>query len=415
MKALRLTVPAALLVLLGVVCPARSADAVLVPGDPALTQNAVDQDRAFTEWVLGLKMSEPLRTLHQRAVVADWNGWDRDARSAYLQGVANWSKMGRLSSLDDTWLRTQNRGAVLLRLGQLPDPGLFDGLLALDLASGGPPPDPDRNRVLVPGTALTKGALERFSQWVEWAFDRELTRAQGAAVQDLLLDEARRGDKAALEGSLSMARFWGRVGRLNETDRRLIRAAFHPQLVAALAGSQDKTDRWLFGLYQSAYPVLAAGEPSLTRWNADASAEMFCFQYNQAAGKEVRVADRAFKDSYAKRLAAAYEKASDAEKAQLTQGRAKWETLRAVWPALAEDDRRELRRRWADTYKTVEIKPPATTTLDDARRQAERAKLDAELERIRHETVMSIINKIGGSGGMEFNSRTNRYEWRSYP
>src|SRR5947207_8457413 len=81
MKALRLTIPVALLMLLGVVRPARSADRVLVPGDPALTQSTVDQERGNLEWVLDLKMSEKMRTLHRSSLVADWKGWDRDARA----------------------------------------------------------------------------------------------------------------------------------------------------------------------------------------------------------------------------------------------------------------------------------------------------------------------------------------------
>jgi hypothetical protein len=418
MKALRLTVPVALLMLLGVVRPAWSADTVLVPGDPALTQSTVDQERANLEWVLDLKMSEKMRTLHRSSLVADWKGWDRDARAGFLQGVGSWSKVERLTSLDNIWLRTQSRGGVLLWLCRKPDPGLYDGLLALDLASGGPPANPDRNRVLVPGTALTRGAVERVTELFEWLFDLELTKAQGAALRELLIDEARRGDKEALEGTLSLARIWGRVARLNVTDRRLVRAEFLPQYVADMtspAGAGDKTNRWLLALYQSAYPALAAGEPPLTRWQTDAHAEMFCFHKNQVAGKEVWVADRAFKDSYAKRLAAAYEKGSAAQKEKLTRGLLQWETLRAAWPMWSDDERRQLRDKWAVAHKPVGIKPPAATTLDDARRQAEQAKLDAELERIRHETVMSIIGGINSGGRTEFNPRTNRYEWRSYP
>src|SRR5262249_49004695 len=110
-------------------------------------------------------------------------------------------------------------------------------------------------------------------EWLEWALDLELTRTQAAALQDLLIDEAKRRDKKALEGTLSLVRFWSRASRLNETDRRLIRAWYHPQIVAALTSSQDKTDRWVFSLYRSAYPALAVGQPTVTRWDTDAYAE----------------------------------------------------------------------------------------------------------------------------------------------
>lgn len=405
MKAHRLTVLAALLVLLSAVCPVRSADAILVPGNPALTQREVDQERAYLEWVLGLKMSEQTRTLHQRALVADWKEWDRDSRSRFLQGVETWSKMGRASGFDDAWRRTHNRGPVLLSICSKPD--LFDALLALDLPSGGAPPaDPDRDRVLVPGSALTRGVVDQFSELIEWLFDLELTRVQGAALQELLIDEVKRGDKPAQEGTLSSIRFWGRVGRLNATDRRLVRAAYVPEFVANLPGTKDKTDRWLLSVYQSAYPALTAGDSPLTRWDTDAYAEMFCFQNNQAAGKEVWVADRGFKDSYGKRLAAAYPKASAAEKAQMTQGRSQWETWRAVWPSVSEEDQGKWRTRWAEMYKPVEAKPLTAATVDEARRKAEQAKLAAELEQIRHETVMDIIKRM--------NPRTDRYG-RPYP
>src|SRR5439155_10191131 len=118
-------------------------------------------------------------------------------------------------------------------------------------------------RVIVPGTALTRGAVDRVTELVEWLFDLELTKAQGAALRELLIDEARRGDREALEGTLSLARIWGRVARLNGTDRRLVRAELLPQCVVDMtspAGADDKTNRWLLALYQSAYPALAAAD-----------------------------------------------------------------------------------------------------------------------------------------------------------
>lgn len=406
MRAVRLIVPAALLVLLGVIRPVRAADEVLVPGKPALTQSAVDQDRDLMEWVFDQKMNEKLGEAHKRYFVALWKNKDEAGRTAYLQGLEGWSKIRQRSHLDQVWVRTQMRAGLLVELCWFDDPTLFDGLLALDRVSGGRPADPDQDKVLVAGTALTRGAVDQFREFVEWAFDLKLTRAQSAAVQDLLIDEARRADKKALEGSLTVVRFWSRLSQLNATDQRLVRAVDFPNLVAGLGSSEDRTDRWLFALYQSAYPVLAEGDPPLTRWSTDAHAELFCFQNNQVAGKEVWVADRAFKDSYGKRLAAAYQKADAAGKQQLAEGALQWETLQAVWPNLSEEEQRTLRTHWAEVYKPLNIKPPTATTLDEARRKAEQAKLEAELERIRHQSVMDSIRRIAP----RYNPVTGRYE-----
>jgi hypothetical protein len=413
MRAFRPSIPATLL-LLGAVCTVRAADTVLVPGDPPLTQSVVDQDRASLEWSLNLKMSEPVRALHQRRLAADWKEWDRDARVSRLRGLESWSKLGRLGNLETTYRRMQGRAGVLQHLCWAPDPALYEALLALDLASGGAPTDPDRDRVLVPRTPLTNGTVDQLAGLVEWLFDLELTRTQAAALQGLLIDEARRGDREALEGSLTQARVWGRVARLNETDRRLLRAVVLPQYAAGLAGSSDKTDRWLFALYQSANPALTAGDSPLTRWHTDATAEMFCFHNNQVAGKQEWTADRAFKEEWGKREAAAYEKASAARKQSMLQEPLRWECLRAIWPTLAEADQQQLRGQWAAVYKPLNLKSP-TATLDAARRKAEQAMLNAALEKLRHDSVMFSIGQIGTGGRTEYNPRTGRYEWRSYP
>jgi hypothetical protein len=382
MNALRWIVPAAVVMATGV--GARAGDQILVPGKPALTQSVVDEHRVFVEWVFNRKLNETLRPAHKDYYVARWRSVDPEVRSGMLQAAESWKKRGQLSLSEQAWSRTWARATLLHELCVIDDPALYNALATFD-KSDRPRHDPDRDKVLVPGSSLTQRVVDQVSEYIEWALAVELTRREGIVLQEFLIDEVKRGDKQAIHNTMGCVRMWERVSRLSASDQRLVQAAYSPPFVAALKVSKDKCDRWLLGIYQAAYPVLAIGDPPLTRFTSDAQAELFCFQHNQAVGKQVWVADRAFKDSYAQRTAAAYAQAGAAEKRQMQHAALDWQVWRAVWPAYSETQRNEWRMKWAKLYQPLNLQAPTASTPE------ERLRTEMQLNGIRHSMWMGVL------------------------
>jgi hypothetical protein len=79
--------------LLGGLAPAPSADDVLVPGSPPLTQAVVDAHTEFMAYLLGIKFDAGGRKTFAGLVVEDWKASDAAAREAFLKQVAEWRRL----------------------------------------------------------------------------------------------------------------------------------------------------------------------------------------------------------------------------------------------------------------------------------------------------------------------------------
>jgi hypothetical protein len=81
--------------LLGGLTFALGADTVLAPGDPPLTQQQVDTYTQFFSYLLAVKLDADESKTFQGLVVADWKGWDRPARDAFLKQLAEWEEVSK--------------------------------------------------------------------------------------------------------------------------------------------------------------------------------------------------------------------------------------------------------------------------------------------------------------------------------
>jgi hypothetical protein len=81
--------------LLGGLNLAPGADKVLVPGDPPLTQQQVDTYTQFFSYLLAVTLDAEESKTFQGLVVADWKGWDRGARDAFLKQLAEWEDVSK--------------------------------------------------------------------------------------------------------------------------------------------------------------------------------------------------------------------------------------------------------------------------------------------------------------------------------
>jgi hypothetical protein len=318
--------------------------------EPILTRETLEQARAVTEWVFGRKLTGVLRETHDRQLAGAWNQMPADARRQYLQLLEQALSAGQLNKIDQEWLRTTWRPSLLLWLCALEDPSLFNSLVADQKGRVARPATADLEQPLVPGTPLTRRVVERATQFVEWLFDLKLSRTQVSLLTQLLIEEAQGGDERAIQGTLELARLADRVMRLGKIDKELARAAYLPGYAAALEGAEDPIDLWLLRLYQSRFPVLVDGQPTLTRFSSDAHAELYCFLVNQVAGKEALTPDRTFKDDYANWLAGVYSQADAAEREQWLAGPLMWASIKVQWSNLAEPERQAMRTQWSPQY-----------------------------------------------------------------
>jgi hypothetical protein len=99
----------------------------------------------------------------------------------------------------------------------------------------------------------------------------------------------------------------------------------------------DPLSKLLLGVYASAHPALAGGQPPLTRQMSDAFFEFLVFAADQLWGTDAQPTQPA-KDSFAQALADAYPGYSADQQAFISHMPACWTALRAAWPTLSAED-----------------------------------------------------------------------------
>jgi hypothetical protein len=95
MHGLRSVLTVTVLILAGGLTPVWSQGEVLVPGDPPLTQGLVNNYKEFFSYLLGVKLDADESKKFHALVVADWMGWDRTARDAFVKQLAEWDTVSK--------------------------------------------------------------------------------------------------------------------------------------------------------------------------------------------------------------------------------------------------------------------------------------------------------------------------------
>jgi hypothetical protein len=95
MNPIRFLAASAAVVLLGGFTLAGSQDIVLVAGDPPLTQGLVSSYRDFFGYLLAVTFDADDSKKFHNLVVADWKGWDKPTRDAFVKQVAEWETVSK--------------------------------------------------------------------------------------------------------------------------------------------------------------------------------------------------------------------------------------------------------------------------------------------------------------------------------
>jgi hypothetical protein len=154
MNAIRYFAAAAALVLLGGLTPALSQDKLLVPGDPPLTQEAVNLYRQPLEWALDIRLTEPQRQQWQQLFIREWNKKPRTQKQELIAGWRSGFKWyGDLPGMTETRrreLREAKRAAYVDLLRRSSDQ---DDRMLIAIYDAAHRPGGTKNPIRVAGSA----------------------------------------------------------------------------------------------------------------------------------------------------------------------------------------------------------------------------------------------------------------------
>ncbi|MBI3184132.1 MAG: hypothetical protein HYZ28_18520 [Myxococcales bacterium] len=199
---------------------------------------------------------------------------------------------------------------------------------------------------------LTPKLASDFLDYIEWMMDVALTRAQRDEAQALL--EKAWADKNAGEMALvgeSVAAH-ADLSNHSEEDRTALRTSVEDEYVKILHMRYrgQALSRWAQVVHESANKALVPGNVPLTRQTSDAFAELVAFAVGEAGVTKPLSLDRAYRDAFARVLAAEYKSFTDEQKAALGAVQRDWAALRTGWASFPEEKRAQLRAAWKEAF-----------------------------------------------------------------
>jgi hypothetical protein len=284
--------------------PGGPKNPVLVPGDPPLTQAHLDRRTLFVEWLLDLELTEAQRREYQKLFAKEWQKGDAAKRRENLKVIEVFAtKLPAMSPIK----RHQTRAVFQPKyLTAWDKPGGDEDdrwLLALYRPAhrpGGP-----RNPVLAAGDPpLTGDLVERYADYVEWAFDLSvsggLSRAQRDELRRYLVKDWGQAGRAAKDEVLAGLKKWDEIVRVEPKEWDRMRGAVRAQLLARLRLTKDERGLWLLNVYNREEEAVALrmhaerARQGITMQAIRAmAAERGHYDYNAATGRYDRwVPDR---------------------------------------------------------------------------------------------------------------------------
>jgi hypothetical protein len=194
---------------------------------------------------------------------------------------------------------------------------------------------------------LTRELVNKETQCLEWLLDAHLTLQQRSEFQDGLVTVWNSHQQDAINGYLSLGNVWEQVSQKSPEEQEVVRESVRSKLLAfERQNLNDPFAQWVVGVYDSAHPPIAAGNPPLTAQVVDAYADLVAFMVNECAHRPVFKATRQIKDQLARSLAREYPAFSAQQQNSLSQMPFLWKELSLMWPRLSEGQRETFRQQW---------------------------------------------------------------------
>jgi hypothetical protein len=262
-----------------------------------------------------------------------------------------------------------------------------------------------RADVLVAGEPpLTQEMVDQTGDFLEWAFDLQLTSEQRGDTKAIMLAAWKKKDRAAIDSVNGILAARTKLLDLAPDVRQAAQQKVQPQLVQQLKSSpKDPTSRWLLGVYDSAHTPLVGGAQPLTRQMIDAYAELVGFIVGVASTGNPVMPDRTFKDGLRKSMVAGWKKVDAAQKEQLAHMPLYWAAIRTQWATTSEQDKATYREQWAKALGGL-----AASSKRTPEQQLVELQKQMMLEKARHDMTMRMLDAIGCATS----NCTWKYEYR---
>jgi hypothetical protein len=420
MNLFRCVVAVATLALVGALSPAGVRDEVLVPGDPPLTQEMVDQFLERWQWYCNIRLSNHENEEYQRLLVALWE----KKRKLGRQNLANAYKRDQQKYTDDLRLTGQeqevNRARfrfqwmAMIRKDNEPVSRYATALYDEAYRPGG-----RNNPVVVEGDPpLTQGMLDLETAVVELLLDLRLTGEQRQKHRQLLLEAWKKADQDQRVKWVKSIGTWDKLPAWRNYGRSVQRALDQPNNLETWRKGDSDLDRWLVALYESSFragsarnPVLVDGDPHLTQLVVDRYGDFLQVILDTSMSGGFTIAQREVLQDY---LVKDWKTMSADERTDLLADVKRWFDAAAKGNAAAKQCIRAIRPKLLAELYTGRDRPRYRWLLEvlaQDRQLVERHKKDMERVAEMQKIVDEMRHNIGPHGHWEYDGNTRRHRW----
>jgi hypothetical protein len=395
---------------------ARAEDKILVRSDPPLTASTIKRYQEKWQWYNDVALTPEQCHQHQTRFIRFWATSNKFTRQALLSSYARsdraWSEIQKLPAAQREAKRLEGRIRWLDVLRKSKND--VDRYLVA-VYNDAYKPGGTKNPILVDGESpLTRVLTDQRKLYMEWLLDLNLSDKEWQDYQALFIKGWKSADKDKKEPMVKNIQAWGEwLPRQSAYSRNLMRALHRPVMEAVWEKSPYPGDRWLLERYRADYkeggkrnPVLVKGTPALTQMMVEGYGDYLEWAIDLSVGGGFTPAQRGVLKDY---LVDHWKKGDKEQKEAIQEALVKWDEVIHASP----DKRKELhgalqpkvlaqlrggsdeRSRWL---------------LGISKQEAKQRALMLEIERARHESVMSAIRAAMPRGEWVWDSR-HGYRW----
>jgi hypothetical protein len=236
MKPKRIVLGVAIFALLNGLDRAHSADKVLVPGNPPLTQGMLDLDIAAAELLLDSRFTDAQRREYCDIVIEDWKGFLTVEKRQRVQNLDGWGKLPTWSNYRRNEVRAFNQAKF--RAARAKDKsGASRWLVALDAETS--KPGSKRNPVLVDAKPqLTQLLVDGYTDYLEIMIDLSasggFTPLQRRTLQHYVVKDWKKMSDDDRKELLTDLERWTEAAGLGSAEANKAVPALRPKVLAQL-------------------------------------------------------------------------------------------------------------------------------------------------------------------------------------
>jgi hypothetical protein len=339
-----------------------ASDAVVVPGNPPLTESLITRFTNFQSWLLEIPFTQQQRERIRAMLLQDWK------KPQEIKNDMTWLTMAEnlapLPPPDREFARIEIQPQILKDLRA--DKGNPDSHWLVEAYD-------DAHRPIVAGTPpLTESMAARFIAFHGWLFEVAVTPSLKERFRTMLLEDWKKPKDR--ESDMALLKWQTGLAHQTPAERDYVRSLAQPDLIKKMRADVNNADaKMLVAAYDAARQPIAAGNPPLTRQASDAWTELFCFIRNQSGGARME-ATPAVKDDFAHALTENYAKYSPEKQKSLSEMPQKLALVRFLWLKGTDADRQKILAGWQPLVNPSQPADPQLAAATEALARVEAFK-----------------------------------------